>query len=137
MSAFRTLAAVCALLPLALALGGCVSKSKADAQARNAYLAGQQAGIAKMQQLQSQNQGPGVTVNGEVRNHFVPWTQGLTLAKAIMAAAYYGTADPSQILVVHNGIATRIDLKQLLAGTDFPLQAGDIVQLMPPSAPPR
>jgi hypothetical protein len=136
-SAFRLLTTACGLLLLAAAFGGCVSKSKANAQARQAYVAGQQAAMARMQQLQTQTQGPSVTVNGEVRNHVVPWTEGMTLAKAIAAADYSGASDPSQIFVVRNGMATRIDLKQLLAGSDVPLQPGDIVQLMPQSAAPK
>ena len=78
---------LCAPLLLVVALGGCVSKSKANAQARAAYMAGQQQALARMQQTQTLGQGPCVTVNGEVRNRVVPWTQGLTLAKAVIAAA--------------------------------------------------
>ena len=91
----------------------------------------------RMQQAQTQGQGPCVTVNGEVRNHVVPWTEGMTLAKALLAADYYGAADPGQILIVHNGVATRVEPSQLLSGADIPLQPGDIVQLMPQSAAPK
>jgi hypothetical protein len=121
----------------ALASGGCVTKSKAEAKARAAYLAGQQEALARMQQAQTQGRGPTITVNGEVRNRFVPWSEGMTLAKAIMAADYCGASDPGQIFVVHNGVARRVELQQLLAGTDIPLQPGDIVQLMPQSAAPK
>ena len=125
---------LCCLVLLALA--GCVSKSKANAQARAAYMAGQQQAMTRMQLAQTQGQGPCVTVNGEVRNRVVPWTQGLTLAKAVLAADYYGTKDPGQILVVHNGIANRVDPKQLLSGVDIPLQPGDTVQLVPQATAP-
>jgi hypothetical protein len=128
---------LCCLVLAAFAFGGCVTKSKADAKAREAFLAGQQQAMVRMQQTQPQTQGPSVTVNGEVRNHVVPWTEGLTLAKALLAADYYGTADPGQIFVVHNGRATRIEAKQLLTGVDIPLQPGDIVQLMPQAAAPK
>jgi hypothetical protein len=124
-------------LLLAGTFGGCVSKSKADAKARAAYIAGQQQAMMRIQQAQTQGQGPCVTVNGEVRNHVVPWTEGLTLAKAVVAADYIGAADPGQILIVHNGLATRVELSQLLSGLDIPLQPGDIIQLMPQSAAPR
>jgi hypothetical protein len=123
-------------LILVVALGGCVSKSKANAQARAAYMAGQQQAMARMQQTQTLGQGPCVTVNGEVRNRVVPWTQGLTLAKAVIAADYYGAKDPGQLIIVHNGIASRVDPKQLLSGVDIPLQPGDIVQLVPQATPP-
>src|SRR5262249_28043254 len=69
-------------------LAGCVSKGKAQAQARAAFIAGQQQ--AAMVSRQTQLQGPTVTVLGEVRNSLVPWTPDLTLAKAVLAAAYYG-----------------------------------------------
>ncbi len=128
---------LCGVLLVAFAFAGCVTKSAAKAQARQAYIAGQQEALMRMQQAQTQGQGPCVTVNGEVRNHVVPWTEGMTLAKALLAADYYGATDPGQILVVHGGRATRVELKQLLAGSDVPLQPGDIVQLMPPAAAPR
>jgi len=122
---------------VAVALGGCVTKSKANAQARAAYIAGQQQAMTRMQQTQTLGQGPCVTVNGEVRNRVVPWTEGLTLAKAVLAADYYGAKDPGQIIIVHNGMATRVDPKQLLSGVDIPLQPGDVVQLMPQAAAPK
>jgi hypothetical protein len=124
-------------LLVAVALGGCVTKSKANAQARAAYIAGQQQAMTRMQQTQTLGQGPCVTVNGEVRNRVVPWTEGLTLAKAVLAADYYGAKDPGQIIIVHNGMATRVDPKQLLSGVDIPLQPGDVVQLMPQAAAPK
>jgi hypothetical protein len=128
---------LCGALLLVAAFEGCVSKSKADAKARAAYIAGQQQAIMRMQQAQTQGQGPCVTVNGEVRNHVVPWADGMTLAKALLAADYLGTADPGQILIVHNGVATRVEPRQLLSGVDIPLQPGDIVQLMPQATAPR
>jgi hypothetical protein len=118
---------------LAIASGGCVSKSKAEAKTRAAYIAGQQEAIARMQRAQ----GPSVTINGEVRNHVVPWTNGMTVTQALIAAEYIGAKDPGQVIVVHNGVATRLDPKRLLSGVDVPLQPGDIVQLMPQAAPPN
>jgi hypothetical protein len=122
---------------LAVLLAGCVSKSKADAKARAAFLAGQQEAIARMQQVQSQSQGPSVMVNGDVRNRVVPWSEGMTVTKALLAADYIGASDPAQIIIVHNGIARRIELQQILSGTDLPLQPGDIVQLVPQGAMPK
>jgi hypothetical protein len=137
------IAGLCALSLLTLAFAGCVSKSTAQARERAAYLRGQQEAAVRMQQqMQTQGQGPSVTVNGDVRNRVVPWTDGMTLAKAIMAADYYGATDPRQIFVLRNGVARRIDVQKLISGTDFPLQPGDIVQLVPqappaiPQAPP-
>ena len=127
----------CIPLLLTVALGGCVSKSKADARARAAFMAGQQQAMVRMQQAQTQGQGPCVTINGDVRNRIVLWTEGLTLSKAVLAADYYGAKDPGQIIVVHNGVANRVDPKQLLNGTDIPLQPGDVVQLVPRASTPR
>ena len=124
-------------LLIALPFTGCVSKEKADAKARAAFVAGQQQAAARMQQVQAQEQGPSVVVNGEVRNHIVPWTEGLTLAAAIVAADYYGATDPSMIYLVRAGRAMLIDTRQLLAGKDVPLQAGDVVQLVSQSSAPK
>ena len=41
------------------------------------------------------------------------------------------------MIIVHNGVATRLDPKQLLTGVDIPLQPGDIVQLVQQPAPPK
>jgi hypothetical protein len=133
----RALLSLCGASFLALAFEGCVTKKAANAQVRKAYLAGQQEARMQMQQTQTQGQGPCVTVNGEVSNHVVPWTQGLTLAKALLAANYQGASDPGQIIIVHNGLAKRVDPRQLLSGVDIPLQPGDIVQLMPQAAAPK
>ena len=123
------------LIPVLLAVlaSGCVSKSKARAEAQRAYMAGQQAAMARMQQAQ----GPSVTINGQVRNSVVPWTEGLTLTKALAAAEYYGRTDPRAIIIVHNGIGRRYDPKQVLSGPDIPLEPGDMVHLTPQSATPR
>ena len=129
---------LCVSLLVAVALAGCVSKSKAQARERAAYMRGQQETMMRMQQMQTQGQGPCVTVNGEVRNHVVPWAEGMTLAKALLAADYLGTADPAQIVILHNGIGTRVEPRKLLSGEDIPLQPGDVVHLLqqsPASSP--
>ena len=115
-----------ALLPLlgVLPLCGCTTKAKARAEARAAFLAGQQQGMMRMQQSQN----PSVTVQGAVKVPMVPWTEDLTVAKAIVAAEYYGN-DPREIILVRQGVANRIDPKQLLTGQDPPLQPGDILEV--------
>ena len=128
---------LCIPLLLALAAGGCVSQSKADAQARAAFLAGQQEAMVRMQRAQAQAQGPSVAINGEVRNPVVPWTAGLTLIKALAAAEYCGTTEPGLVLIVRNGIGRRYDLKEVLNGADVPLEAADIVQIVPQAAAPK
>ena len=122
----------CLALSLGPVLGGCVTKAQAKAQARAAYIAGEQAATARLQQAQVQ--GPTVRVNGPVRNPVVPWTPRLTLSQAIIAADCQDASEPAAIIVLHNGVARRVDVRDLLRGQDLPLQPGDVVQLVPPPA---
>ena len=117
---------VIALLPL---VSGCVSKATAQAQARAAYLQGQQQALERMQQTQAH--GPTVTFIGEVRNQLVPWTADLTLARAIVAADYYGSTDPSTIILIRDGQQTVYDPKKLLQGNDVLLEPRDVVEIRP------
>jgi len=126
----RRIHAVCAsgifvLFVLTFLLGGCVTKSKARAEAQKAFLAGQQQATIRM----SQPHQPVVTFIGPVRNPMVTWSQDLTLAKAILAAGYQPPSDPKQIMIVRNGQAIPVDPRTLLAGEDIPLVAGDLVQI--------
>lgn len=105
-------------------LTGCVSKARADRKAREAFMAGQQHAIQQMQL-----RGTVVTVVGEVRNPLVPWTSDLTLARAILAAEYFGATDPVEILVTRAGEEIRLDPRALLGGEDFPLQPRDVIEL--------
>lgn len=104
---------------------GCVTKSKADARAREAFIAGQQQAIERMRQAQ----GPSVTLMGQVRFPIIPWTEDLTLAKALVQAGYLPAAPPSDILIVRHGQAFHADPAKLLKGEDIPLEQGDVVQL--------
>ena len=103
---------------------GCVSKTKAKAEARAAFMAGQQqAMMARM----PQPTGNIVTIVGPVKTPQVPWTQNLTLAKAIVTAGYESASDPKQIMIVRNGQAVPVDPYTLLEGEDVPLLPGDMV----------
>ena len=113
----------------ALAMSGCVTKGQADAQARAAYLAGEQQAMERMRQ--SQAQGATVTFVGPVRNALVPWTAELTLAKAIVAADYLGPKDPTEIVIRRGTEEIRLDPKKLLGGEDVPLLPRDVVELKP------
>jgi hypothetical protein len=126
--ALRFVALLAVALSLAGVLGGCVSKSKAEAQARMAYLAGQQQAALQWQQA---SQGTGVMFVGPVNQPLVNWSEGLTLGRAIVNAGYYAAADPRNIVIRRNGQAIQFDPKRLLQGEDFPLQPGDIVELQP------
>src|SRR6478735_4708387 len=91
------------LICLPLLVAGCVSKTKAKLNAQQAYIAGQQQAMMTMQQDKHS-----VQVRGNVKNTSVPWFEGLTVAKAIVAAEYQGTHDPTSVIVVRNGSATEI-----------------------------
>jgi hypothetical protein len=106
---------------------GCVSKSKAEAQARAAFLAGQQQ--ASVMNQRAQFQGPTVTILGEVKNNLIPWTADLTLAKALLQANYYGSSDPTEILVQRGTQEIRYNSAKLLTGDDLQLQPNDVVIL--------
>jgi hypothetical protein len=121
-SAFGTL-----LLLTLISQNGCVSKREADARARAAFLAGQQQ--AAQMNRQTHLQGPTVTILGEVRNSLVRWTADLTLAKAVVAADYYGKTDPVDIIVQRDGKEVRYDPQKLLNGEDVQLEPNDVIEL--------
>jgi len=114
------------LLPLLLAaLTACESKSQSRLEAQRAFVAGQQQAL-----VQSGAKPRIVTVKGRVRNSIVPWTDGMTLRSAIIAADYTGYMDPVLIRVVRDGQNTDFKPSDLLQGQDMPLEAGDLVQLI-------
>src|SRR5512140_3642971 len=109
---------VCGLLLLAGMLtcgllAGCVTKSKAQSVAREAYLAGQRDAIAQMSR-QAQEAGD-ITLIGPVTHPVVKWTEGMTLAKAIVTAAYNSPVDPSKIMIRRGANEIEVDPTRLLA----------------------
>jgi hypothetical protein len=125
----RAGARLAVMLALAAAMSaGCVSKSKAQAQARLAYLAGQQEAFLQMHR---ESTGPTVLFNGPVNVHLVKWTPGLTLARGIVAAGYAAPGDPRSILIQRGNQRIDVDPRELLGGSDVPLESGDIVDLRP------
>jgi hypothetical protein len=141
----KLLQRLCWLVLVLGAFAGCVSKSKADAEARAAYLAGQrdqmqrQAAAQAQAQTQVQTQAvssaqdhsPAVMIQGPVQNNTIPWVPGLTLLKALAAAQYTGAADPAAIIIVRAGRGTQYDPKRLLDGEDRDpsLQPQDVIVL--------
>lgn len=113
------------ILVLALAAAGCVSKSEADARARAAYMAGQQAAYQSIQGTMTD-----VTFLGSVEKHHVPWATGLTLAQALATANYTGKEDPQEIILKRNSVETLVDPKQLLNGQDVSLRPGDVISVI-------
>jgi hypothetical protein len=115
-----------AILLFALTVSGCTTRSKAKAQARAAYLAGQNAALRQQQQ---QEESPSVTVVGPVQNPQVPWVEGLTLAQAIATANYLDSQAPKEIIITRAGEDASVDPKVLLSGVAVPLEAGDVITL--------
>jgi hypothetical protein len=111
-----------AILTLAIGSGGCITRSQSQADVRAAYLAGQRDAYAAMQRTS-------VVVIGQVQNPEVQWTEGLTLAQAILAADYTGHGNPKEIILTRRGETTPIDPKNLLRGNDTPLQPGDTITI--------
>lgn len=109
----------------ALLAAGCVSKSKHQEEVKKAFLAGQSEATRRM----IENLGPSVTIEGEVRQAFLPWTKDLTLAKAIVKAQYYGAQDPRHITIIRNGEELPVDPARLLSGDDYPVAPGDVIRL--------
>src|SRR5258706_16390084 len=102
---------------------GCVSKSKSDLRAHQAYSAG-------LREAAWAQKKPPVIVTGEVRNHSVNWEEGLTLAKALLAADYQGLRDPHRIAITRSGQIYPNNVRALLAGGEDPtLEPGDQISV--------
>jgi len=107
-----------AILILAVGSSGCITRSQSRADAKAAYQAGQHDAYAAMQRTS-------IIVIGQVQNPEVPWTEGMTLAQAIVAANYTGHGNPKEIILTRRGETIPIDPKDLLGGHDVSLQPGD------------
>jgi hypothetical protein len=122
---------------LALTAFGCAnhSKDKSDAQIRRAYAAGAAAAQLQMQQSQTQQPmtpptgDPQVRVLGAVRNPVLVWSEGLTLARALVLAEYQRNTAPASITIYRNNQPLVIDPQAVLNGTDYPLFPGDMVYI--------
>lgn len=115
------------LLLFSLALAGCAGKTNSKEQIQRAYAAGMQAGQLQAQQ-QAQSAVPQVKFLGHVKNPVVLWTDGLTLAKALVEAEYVEQNTPTAITIYRNGQPTRVDLQSFLAAQDdYPLFPGDMI----------
>ena len=114
------------VLVLAVCLCACTTKSKARAKAAEAFAAGQNQAMK-----QAQPHEPVVNILGQVRNHLIPWREGLTLAQVIEAAVYTGFTDPRLVRLTRGGESVEISVKDLLRGTSNPLvEAGDVVEIL-------
>ena len=110
---------------MAALLTGCTTKSAAQANVREAFLAGQNAALQK--QLASQS--PGVTVMGPVQTPQVPWVAELTLVQAVATANYLGAQAPKEIIITRQGETATLPATVLLNGVPVPLEPGDVIEL--------
>ena len=106
---------------------GCTTRSKANARAREAFVAGQRAGFSQADDARRTN----IRVLGPVRQPEIAWTDGLTLARVIAAAGYSDARDPRTIVVIRQREQIPFDPKALLRGDDLPLEPGDTVEIHP------
>ena len=114
------------LLLLAVFVSGCVSSSKARRKEQEAFQRGQQQGAAARPAEE-----PSIWFRGLIRHPRIPWTEGITLAQAMVAAEFTGATQPGSVRVIRQGQAYPIDLKLLLRGEVDPLlEAGDIVEML-------
>src|SRR5271155_2184006 len=82
---------------------GCVSKKRAEDEARRAYQRGQQEAFQADERAARMKRGPVVFVQGPVRNPEVPWEEGMKLSQAIVAAEYTAFMNPRVVRVLRNG----------------------------------
>jgi len=123
------------IIALALSASCASHKNNNDDQLRRAYAAG--AAAARMQMQQSQMQqpeipppgDPQVRILGAVKNPLLIWSDGLTLARALVLAEYQRNSAPSSITIYRNNQPLQIDPQAVLNGADYPLFPGDIVYL--------
>jgi hypothetical protein len=122
-------AGFCVLLAV-MAGAGCVSEKKAQLEARQAYVAGQEQATQAALQAQQQ-QGPVVLVQGPVNHPVVPWEEGMKLSNAIVTAEYTGIMDPRLIQVLRNGqVVGEFKAIDLLNRHDMDLEPRDTVVIV-------
>ena len=112
---------------LLLALCGCASKAKKQAQAQTAYRMGQQQAYSQMIEARRIN----IRVVGPVQNPEIQWSEGLSLTQAIVAAKYTEVGTPQQIVIVRRQQRIPVDADALLHGSDIPLEPGDTIEIHP------
>jgi len=113
------------ILLLVVVLSGCATKATARREAEKAFVEAQH-----REQAEQERQHPSVWFRGDVRNQRVPWTEGLTLAQALVAAQYTFNRDPHTITVTRQGEVHPVNARRLLRGQEDPLlEPGDVVEV--------
>jgi hypothetical protein len=119
------------LLTVGIVAAGCVSQKKAQMEARQAYMAGQEQAI-QAQLHAREAQGPVVFVQGPVQNNIIAWRQGMKLSEAIVDADYTAFMNPRAVRVMRdNQLVGELKGIDLLHHQDLGLQAGDTVIIIP------
>ena len=122
---------IAVLLAWVALAAGCVSQKQADADARAAFFSGQATALNQLRLQQAAPEVPVVTILGSVKNRTVPWTEDLSLVRALVAAEYVGAADLFSITITRAGKVMPVSPRQLLAGSVDPaLEPGDVVTLL-------
>ncbi len=71
-----------------------------------------------------------VIVKGNVKYPVIPWTEDLTVAKAILTAEYLGVRDPLTIIIRRQGDRMFVSPTRLVHGVVNPwLEPGDILEI--------
>jgi hypothetical protein len=110
-----------------LAGSGCTTRSKARADARFAYQAGQEQAFANVSEARRIN----IRFIGPVRHAEIIWADGLTLAQAIAAADYWDSRDPKVVMIIRQRERISVSPRDLLNGRDWPLEPGDTIEMHP------
>lgn len=111
---------------LSLLLAGCVTENTADLRSREAFQRGRNSVIQLAPVPVS------VTIIGPVRNRSLLWADGLTLARAILAADYVPEKEPTAIFLTRGGQTQQFTAEQLLGGNEGPLLLpGDMIEIRP------
>jgi len=106
---------------------GCASKAERQKQAQAAYRLGQQRAYEQILEAHRIN----IRVIGPVQNPEIEWSDGLTLAHAIVAAKYSASGTPGQIVILRRQERIPVDPQALLRGQDVELEPGDTVVISP------
>lgn len=115
---------VLALTVLSVLTGCGESAARRGARNQAAFQAGQQSG------MHMQHGATEIILMGEVRQHRLLWSEGLTLSRAIVQAEYTGFRDPTKITVVRGGQRYPVSPKSLLRSEQDPLlEPGDVIEI--------
>jgi len=126
MNAARAIARLVLCAAVLFSAGGCVSKSKARDKEREAFRAGQ-----KQAAMAAEFRRNNILVTGPVLNPVVAWTEGITLAEAIVAARWNAPGDPRLVALTRKGERVELAPHESLAAAQLPLERGDEIELIP------